>query len=207
MRTATVRSDFAPFRNHHHSSPSQSLFPAFGLFSDFPYSNSSSPDNPVSDSKALQPDLLLQALSALTANQQLNAGPQPAHSDSHSLLIELQGNNYVNLTSAEPPPNSPEPTLVPHSLKSSLKKDTSEKPAHELLPVTLLFRDGHSEEVRDYTIANGTIYARGDLCNDGYWNKKIELSTLDLPETIKSNQARGVRFVLPNAPNEVVTRP
>jgi hypothetical protein len=80
-------------------------------------------------------------------------------------------------------------------------------PVSELLPITLLFRDGHREEVRDYTIADGVIYARGDFYSDGYWNKKIELSALDLPETVKSNQESGVRFVLPSAPNEVITRP
>ena len=112
----------------------------------------------------------------------------------------------MNLTNAaEPPGNSPEPALVPRTLQ----KQPSPKPAAspELIPVTLLFRDGHQEDIRDYTIADGIIYARGDFYNDGYWNKKIELSALDLRETVKSNQARGVRFALPNSPNEVITRP
>ena len=147
----------------------------------------------------MQSDLLLRALSALSATQ------QPPKPDSQSLLIELQGDRYVNLTTAETPGNAPEPTIVPRSPK----KETGGKPTatRELMPVTLLFRDGHREDVRDYTIADGIIYARGDFYNDGYWNKKIELSALDLRETVKSNQARGVRFVLPNSPNEVITRP
>ena len=211
VSTSTVRSttarDFARFGNHHHLNP---LFSPFGIFSDFPDPDSS-PENParISDAHSVSPDLLLQTLAALTANQQLNATSQPAKSDSHSLLIELQGNNYVSLTSAQPPANSPEPTIVPLSLKRSPKKVTSEKPAAtpELLPVTLLFRDGHTENVRDYIIANGVIYVRGDFYRDGYWNRRIELSALDLSETMNSNQARGIRFVLPNAPNEVVTRP
>jgi len=205
IRSATPRSDFALFRNSRHSNPYESLFSPFGFFPD------SYPDNPppLSDSSPAQPDFLLQALSALTANQQLGAPQLPAKSDSHSLLIELQGDRYVRLTNAETPANSSEPTIVPRSLKSSPRKEPVEKvsAARELAPVTLLFRDGHREDVRDYTIADGVIYARGDFYSDGYWNKKIELSALDLPETVKSNEARGVRFVLPKAPNEVITRP
>jgi hypothetical protein len=77
----------------------------------------------------------------------------------------------------------------------------------ELPPAVLVFRDGHKEEVRDYTIVDGILYARGDYYTDGYWNKKVQLTTLNLPETLKSNEERGLHFVLPNAPNEVVTRP
>ena len=32
-------------------------------------------------------------------------------------------------------------------------------------------------------------------------------SELNIPESRKANEERGVRFVLPAAPNEVVTRP
>jgi hypothetical protein len=71
----------------------------------------------------------------------------------------------------------------------------------------LFFRDGHSEEVRDYTIADGILYASGDYYTDGYWNKKINLSALDLARTLQSNAANHVNFVLPSSPNEVITRP
>jgi len=36
------------------------------------------------------------------------------------------------------------------------------------------------------------------------WNKTIELVALDLPQTVKANQERGVKFVLPDSPNHVV---
>ena len=71
----------------------------------------------------------------------------------------------------------------------------------------LVFRDGHREEVSDYTIAQGILHASSDYYTNGSWNKKIELSSLNLPETIKSNQSRGLRFQLPSAPNEVVVGP
>jgi len=51
------------------------------------------------------------------------------------------------------------------------------------------------------------IHARSDLWTDGAWSKQIPLSELNIPESRKANEERGVRFVLPAAPNEVVTRP
>ena len=75
---------------------------------------------------------------------------------------------------------------------------------HELAPTVLVYRDGRREEVREYSIADGVLYARGDYYAVGYWNKKIELVALDLPQTVKANQERGVKFVLPDSPNNVV---
>jgi hypothetical protein len=74
-------------------------------------------------------------------------------------------------------------------------------------PAILIFRDGHREETSDYTIANGILYTRSDFYANGSWTRKIELSSLNLPETLSSNQSRGVRFQLPSFPNEIIVRP
>ena len=74
-------------------------------------------------------------------------------------------------------------------------------------PAILIFRDGHREETSAYTISNGVLYTGSDFYTNGSWTRKIELSSLDLPETLKSNQSRGVRFQLPSFPNEVIVRP
>ena len=80
--------------------------------------------------------------------------------------------------------------------------------AARVLPAAILiFRDGRSQEVHDYTIADGFLYARGDFYTDGYWNKKIDLAALDLAATMQTNSARNVKFVIPSSPNEVITRP
>ena len=139
----------------------------------------------------------MQALSAL------GKASAPAPSSSEPLLIELQGNRYVRLSSGAMSADSREPIRVVGSSVSA----NAPSPTHELPPVSLIFRDGHSEQVRDYSIVGGVMYARGDYYSDGYWNKTIELAALNLPETLKSNQSRGVRFILPSAANEVVTRP
>jgi len=76
-------------------------------------------------------------------------------------------------------------------------------------PTILVYRDGHREEVPDYAIVGRVMYAHS-IASDtqtGYGLKNIQLSALDLPATAKTNRENGVNFVLPAAPNEVVTRP
>ena len=197
---SAATSNFALLRNFHNSHPRQSLLYPYGIFPEL-----FSPDNPPPDSTTppAQSDLLMQALTELTSLTGLNTSQAPAKSDSQSQLIELQGDHYVSLTNAKSD-NASAPITIPRPSKN----EPAQKPAPaELSPVTLLFRDGHREDMRDYAIAGGVIYARGNFYHDGYWNKKIDLSTIDLPETIKLNEAHGIRFALPSSPNEVVTRP
>jgi hypothetical protein len=123
---------------------------------------------------------------------------RPANDPTQPLMIELQRGRYVRVAS-----NPADGDALPLTLTSS----TAVVPSHDLPPAILIFRDGHSEEVRDYTIADGVLYARGDFYTDGYWNKKIDLSVLNLSQTLQTNAARSVRFVLPSSPNEVITRP
>jgi hypothetical protein len=67
-------------------------------------------------------------------------------------------------------------------------------PARELIPVVLIYRDGHEQEVRNYAIVGQTLYDLGTFVAH-----KIPLSALDLPATIKANDDRGVEFVLPES--------
>lgn len=135
--------------------------------------------------------------------------PTPAQ----PLMIELQGDRYVRVSGeegsgAEMRTIEPQPSSVHHKamLVDANSRLADRRPA-ELAPVVLVFRDGHREEVSDYTIADGVLYARGDYYRDGAWNRKIELKSLNLSETIQSNDARGVHVQLPTSPNEVITRP
>lgn len=62
------------------------------------------------------------------------------------------------------------------------------------VPATaLVFRDQHVEEVRNYAIAGGTLW----VLNDHQTGKKIPLTQLDLPATVKMNDDRGVDFQVP----------
>ena len=114
------------------------------------------------------------------------------------LMIEWRGDRYVRVGGSETE------VAVDYAQPSSV---TSNRPINELSPVVLVFRDGHREKVSDYVIANGTLYTQGDYIRTGSWRRNIALATLDLPATLGANREKGVRFVLPAAPNEVVTRP
>ena len=133
------------------------------------------------------------------------ANPEPAPAPPvQPLLIELKGDHYVRVSGEEP---AGAETI---DEGSTLKVGGSSSPAihsHDLAPVVLVFRDGHREEVTAYTIVDGVLYAQGNYYTDGSWSRRIDLSSLILPETIEANRSRGVNFRLPGAPNEVVTRP
>jgi hypothetical protein len=138
--------------------------------------------------------------------------PSPEPKLAEPLLIELQGDRYVRLRGNEaaqqgfPVEASYARAVSPKA--SAAKHPTSPAPEPEALPpVELIYRDGHHADLHEYTIVDGTIYARGDYWTDGYWEKKIQISTLNLPATMKANQEHGVKFTLPTSPNEVVTRP
>lgn len=143
----------------------------------------------------------------ISRNQRESQSSQP-------LMIELQGDRYVRVDRAAIdgealPLNeiSSDSMPVATAAGESNRSSALTAPASDLAPAVLIFRDGHSEEVRDYTIADGTLYVRGDYYTDGYWNKKIELSSLDLSQTIEANASRHIKFALPSSPNEVITRP
>lgn len=144
--------------------------------------------------------------------------PEPP-SSVEPLLIELQGERYVRVSGQEMSgqgmrsramtaiQQTPSPQKVRRREQASSGATTPEIPAKEVAAAILVFRDGHREELSDYTIANGVLYTSGEPYSGGSWNRKIELSTLNLPETIRSNQSRGVPFQLPSAANEVMVRP
>jgi len=131
--------------------------------------------------------------------------PQPvSESKSEPLLIELHGDRYVRFggrqPSAERSTNAPpdfaeEAPVAPNPLRP------------ELPPAILIFRDGHREPVPEYVIVGGTLYTGGDYFQSGHWTRNIQLSSLDLPATMHANHNAGIKFTLPTAPNQVVTRP
>jgi hypothetical protein len=127
-------------------------------------------------------------------------------------MIELRGDRYVRVSGADSsdaeildPALDPrrEPQAIEPGSAGSLRKIARPTRA----AAVLVFRDGQREEVSDYTIANGMLYASSNYYTSGAWTKTIALSLLNLPETVSSNQSRGIRFQLPAAPNEVLVGP
>jgi hypothetical protein len=172
------------------------------------------------------PAFLMQALQGLagSANGSIGSAMSVPNnrepSSNQPLMIELQNGRYVRVNTpaidgeALPLslPTTSQPAKSPHTHTAASASTqplliAAASPAPALPAAVLVFRDGHSEEVRDYTIADGILYARGDYYTDGYWNKKIDLATLNVGQTMQANATRSVKFVLPSAPNEVITRP
>jgi len=205
--------------NHRHPSAFRRSSPYFSSYGSLPFfGDSFNPDDIYSSGYPVAsepPPFLMQAMrdmagSAANPMAQGISPPsnhQPAAND--PLMIELQNGRYVRVDSSAANGDALPLNLTPNRARSSSAAPTStaSAPSLTLPPAVLIFHDGHSEEVRDYTIADGMLYARGDYYTDGYWNKKIDLATLNVAETMQANASRSVKFTLPSSPNEVITRP
>ena len=145
-----------------------------------------------------------------------NPAPPPAPpAPRESLLIEWQGDHFVRTTmsaKAKPggqtvPDYSEKSTSSPAAGRSAPGSKRAVQTPRELPPAVLIFQDGRREEVSEYTIMSGTIYSKADYWTTGSWTRKIQIADLDVPATLRLNQERGLKFVLPASPNEVVVRP
>lgn len=134
------------------------------------------------------------------------AEPERIATPGQPLLIELQGDRYVRVSGDD---SSGAQMIDRESAREGETPAGAARPvpAREPVSTLLVFRDGHREEVSDYTITGGVLYADGDYYADEASNKKVELSALNLSETIASNRLRGVTFRLPRAANEVIVGP
>jgi hypothetical protein len=119
---------------------------------------------------------------------------EPPPPPAHALLIELQGDRYVEINDEDPQPRA-------------ATRSQSQPPASWRQDAVLIFRDGHREQVSGYAITGGFLYATANYYTEGSWNRKIELSSLNLPDTVSANQSRGINFQLPSASNEVTVGP
>jgi hypothetical protein len=114
-------------------------------------------------------------------------------------MIELRGEKYVRVSSVTQPGAMDVSALT--------NSDSSARRTTPFTPTVFVFRDGHREESSDYSIYDGVIHTRAQLWTDGSWSKQIPIASLNIPESLKANQERGVQLVLPSAPNEVIVRP
>ena len=124
-------------------------------------------------------------------------------------MIELQGNRYVRFggrQSEERGTSNAVPDYA-EAPENNSPRVAQSPPRPELPPTVLVFRDGHREQVPDYAIVGSTLYASGNYWQNGQWTKSIQVSALNIPATVSANRDNGVTFILPSAPNEVVTRP
>lgn len=119
------------------------------------------------------------------------------------LMIELQGERYVRISGDDP--------SQAQIIDDAGNRKTSAQPVIVALPppssTILVFRDGRRQEVSAYTIADGALYASTDYATTGSWTQKIELTSLNIPETMSINSSHGIPFKLPTSSNEVIVGP
>ncbi len=144
------------------------------------------------------------------------APPPAPPAPRESLLIEWQGDHFVRTTMSAkassggqtvPDYSQKSPLPSPVAARSAPGRKAAVQTPRQLPPAVLVFQDGRKEEVSEYTIMSGTIYSKADYWTTGSWTRKIQIADLDVPATLRLNQERGVKFVLPASPNEVVVRP
>lgn len=148
------------------------------------------------------PMIFMQAPSAPPA-----ATPVVPSAPAQALMIELQGDHYVRVSGNE---GAGVQMIDRDTATAATSAKQSAPPVNrpkETIPATLVFRDGHREEIADYTITDGIVYAHADYYKTGSWNRKIEVSSLDLPQTLQLNQSHGLHFQIPSSPNEVIVGP
>jgi len=175
----------APFRSPHFSGrPGAYVLPFF----DPSFANYAAPP----EYPAAQPPVIVVQPQSAPAAPVTSAPVQP-------LTIELRGDRYVQI-SGDKESNA----QVIDEVALSASQQSAKPPAQN---VVLIFRDGHHEEVSNYTVADGYVYASSDYYTAGAWVRKIAISELNLPETMAVNQAQGAAFRLPKAANEVVVGP
>jgi hypothetical protein len=73
-------------------------------------------------------------------------------------------------------------------------QELSPADARQQIPVVLIYRDGHEQEVTNYAIVGQTLYDLGTFVAH-----KIPLADLNLKATIKANDDRGVEFTVPTS--------
>lgn len=198
---AAQRMGFAPhfhgrssgFHGEHfrHFGNARGYYP-LGLFD--PYSDYLDAGYPV----ASQPPVIV------VQQPQAASAPEPPAPPTQPLMIELQGDRYVqvsgNQSSQSQMIDSPAPAKLMTRSSDPISSGSNS-------PAILIFRDGHREEVTGYTIADGRLYVTSNYLTTGFWIQYIELSTLNVPETIAANSGRPHPFRIPSSPNEVIVGP
>jgi hypothetical protein len=136
--------------------------------------------------------------------------PPPPPPPVESLVMEQRNGEWVRLAtgsrmatlqSAQSDSTKPAPPL-----SGIVEPAMGTTPAVALPPAVIVFRDGHQEEITKYVIQGDVLFTRTASAAGMSLERKIPLSLLDLPASLKLNKDRGAKFSLPTASNEVMVR-
>ena len=113
-----------------------------------------------------------QSAQASQAGDNGNYGPETAPYDSE----QAQGMTYRAQQDVPPPPPG-----VPDPLPQAA--------------ITLVFKDGHSQQVHNYAVTKTTLYVLDDAASGR--RPEIPLDTIDVAATVRTNQESGLDFTVP----------
>jgi hypothetical protein len=128
------------------------------------------------------------------------ANDSPPAPKARPLLIEWRGDHYVRYGGVESNDASSSSSNGDYSELAGAARATT---AAATPPTVLILANGTRQEVADYTIADGMIYAQGEDWSTNA-NQRIPLTALDIKATVAANRERGSKFLLPSASNVVV---
>jgi hypothetical protein len=138
---------------------------------------------------------------------------QPAK-PSESLLLERHGDTWVRISAsgdshpvAGDRPADPAAYAAANLVTTASRRADAAMLSAEIPSAILVFRDGHTEQIRKYVIVASILYTSSDYWSTGSWTRKVPIAELNVPETLKLNQQRGAKFSLPSSPAEVMMRP
>lgn len=137
--------------------------------------------------------------------------PAPPAPPAPSLMLEYQDGHWVRVPMGTEVPTSVSAVhrASPASSTPTSRKDTAieaeetAKPVPPLPHAVLVFRNGSRLELQRYEIRNGFIYASGDYWDTSLPARRIAISELNVPATLRLNQQLGSKFRLPSSPDEV----
>lgn len=113
--------------------------------------------------------------------------------DINSAPPEPMAHMIVEQPPPAPPAGYPDERRRPehYATQAAPAAEPVSEPVRNVEPTVLVFRDGRQQEVSNYAIMGDVVYVFGDRA------KKIALSDLDMPATVKANDDRGLEFTVP----------
>jgi hypothetical protein len=136
--------------------------------------------------------------------------PPPPPPPIEPLLMEKRNGEWVRVATGNRMATSPSAQSNSGKLAAPgsgiVEPAKGSAPVVALPPAVIVFRDGHQEEIAKYVIQGDALFTTMPGAAGVSRERKIPLSQVDLPASLKLNNERGAKFSLPSAPNEVVVR-
>jgi hypothetical protein len=163
------------------------------------------------------PETTPEAQQVIVIPQQAEPPAAPVVSPAPALILENHAGHWVRLPTGNEIPAASQPAKTdstraspsagaPPTRSEYAEVPQASLPTEPLPPAVIIYRDGRTEELAKYMIHGNDLYTTSDYYGTGSWTRKIPLTDVDIPASLKINRERGTKFNLPSGPNEVVLR-